>query len=150
MSLAPRLAARGSTPGQRPRLGARPRGAARMDRFRESRVSGREANAILQSAFPAAYEWLQRPGVRSGRQPWSFPCSFPGCFCSLVGVFVGLCFCFHDNHFMTSLRRLSCYFFFSLLSGVFPFMLFVTFKPRNGFVTLDLGVPFFGAALPGN
>ncbi|CAJ1366980.1 unnamed protein product [Effrenium voratum] len=32
----------------------------RMDRFRESRVSGREANAILQSAFPAAYEWLQK------------------------------------------------------------------------------------------
>ena len=29
-----------------------------MDRFHESRMTAREANAILQSAFPAAFEWL--------------------------------------------------------------------------------------------
>mmetsp|Transcript_4713 Transcript_4713/g.10186 ORF Transcript_4713/g.10186 Transcript_4713/m.10186 type:complete len:230 (-) Transcript_4713:49-738(-) len=29
-----------------------------MDRFSESRMTAREANAILQSAFPAAFEWL--------------------------------------------------------------------------------------------
>ena len=29
-----------------------------MDRFHESKMTAREANSILQSAFPAAYEWL--------------------------------------------------------------------------------------------
>eukprot|EP00434_Breviolum_minutum_P008998 symbB.v1.2.007924.t1/scaffold495.1/size259991/8 len=30
----------------------------RMDLFGDSRMTAREANALLQSAFPAAYEWL--------------------------------------------------------------------------------------------
>lgn len=35
--------------------------APQMDRFGDSKMSGREAMAILQSAFPAAYEWLLKP-----------------------------------------------------------------------------------------
>ena len=147
MSLAPR-AARGSTPG---RLSSASELGARSSRpgWTGSGSPGSRAGRPTPSCSPPSLRPTSGCSDPSG-QPWSFPCSFPGRFCSLVGGFVGLCFCLHDNHFMTSLRCLSFYSFFSLLSGVFPFMLFVTFKPRNGFVTLDLGVPFVGAALPGN